>query len=87
MGAAAVGRGKEVRAGRVEEGPECNKKIGAAAARAPAIPRSRACISRNDFYPVFRIFPSRFSVARGDFRGHVLSPQNRGSEILKIIRN
>ena len=69
------GRGKEAASGRVEEGAECSGKgIGAAAARAPTTTRSRDCISRNDFSPVFGIFPSRFLVARGDLRGHVFNP-------------
>ena len=88
-GAAAAGRGKEAGAGRVEEGAACRgERIGAAAARAPATTtRSRACISRNDFYPLFEIFPSRFLVARGKFRGQNLTPQNRSSAILNPIRN
>ena len=74
-GAAAAGRGKEAGAGRVEEGAACRgQRIGAAAARAPTTTRSRDCISRNDFSPVFGIFPLRFLVARGDLRGHVFTP-------------
>ena len=41
-GAATVGRGKEVRAGRVEEGPECSKKNwggGRPRPRHPPLPR------------------------------------------------
>ena len=88
-GGGAAERGKEEGAGRVEEGAACRgQRIGAAAARAPTTTtRSRACISRNDFYPLFEIFPSRFLVARGGFRGQILTPQIRGSAILNPIRN
>ena len=47
----------------------------------------RAGISRDDFYPSFGCAPPCFLGARGGFRGPVLAPQNRGSEILNPIRN